>query len=361
MSNTNSTEEDSSFQSPESGDYKAEQPSNDPVSEIHSQLDAYSGPRDERALQQKLHRIEEQYSLPDSLDISEERHAQLEGKKREELAATREEFSRYQRLRREAICLDIEKKKQELFTWAREAGIPDGDILTDTIEKSEKPWEMDELIIGIDKKHYSKVLDWLHSSPNTKIDFSMAGRMAAYDQTADGTFRRYSAFRDFGFFERNADGQRVLRTHHAAFKEFAESRGMAIPSGEEIQNRLRAANPESYHHALATIDEKMLLAGDSEQRRLRELKEKVKALLKFIEIGIKEPKEVFNYDRGERLGKQETNYNDLVYNADDYPSEREWEEIGIPEEDRLQFLDGEKMETLCREFGEELLRKGVYR
>lgn len=334
----------------------------DPVAAMHQELDNYAGPRGEHELDAVLQKIENEYSIqnvPDAL-FSEKTNAVLMAKKLEEMAAVRTAFLNYNQLYRSAIQQDLAKKKQELEIWASANGVPPQDFLTGMAESSEKPWETAEIGMIIDKKHYSKILQWLQQSPNTQVDFSWGGRMAAYDKTPDGDYKRYAGFRDFAFYERNTEGQRVVRTHHALFKEFALTRGVVIPDGQEVQQKLQTVNPEHYQQALAILDQKMEHADETQERRLAHLKGKVDAYLIFMNNGVEEPKEKYNIDKGERLADVQTNYNDLIYNADDYFSERDWEDVGIPEKDRLQFVDGDKMEKLCQEFGKHLLKQGIY-
>lgn len=334
----------------------------DPVAAIHRELDRYSGPRSDRELSEVLRSIEEKYSLhgtPDTL-LSEETKTALAAKKLEEIETVRTDFLSYNQLYRSAIQQDLAKKKQELEMWASTNDVPPQDFLTMTTEHSEKPWETAEIGMIVDKKHYAKILQWLRQSPNIQVDFSWGGRMAAYDKTPDGDYKRYAGFRDFAFYERNPEGQRVVRTYHSLFKELALTRGVVIPDGQEVQQKLQAVNPEQYQQALAILDQKMEHADEIQERRLAHLKGKLSAYLTFMKNGVEEPKEEYNIDKGERLTGVQTNYNDLIYNADDYFLERDWEDVGIPEQDRLKFVDGDTMEKLCQEFGEQLLQQGIY-
>lgn len=357
-------------------DNKTEQPAEKPetqkapeqlraerISEINQQLDRYEGPRNDRELELRAEEMRQQYEhTSEGIQLSDESRAQLDEKMKAEIDALQERLKEYQSQYAEVIGYDIEQKQEELRRWAEQNGVPPEDYITFRKTEAAKPWETGELMIAVDANHYSKVLEWLRTAQNMQIDYSWAGRMAAYDQTPEGKYKPRSAFRDFVFFESNEEGERVVRPRHEMFKQFAAERGMQIPDADEIKAKIKKIDRSVYDTALKTIYEKMQTADESTVRRLAELKGKLEAALLFMDIGVENPKEEYNLDKGEMMSDQETSYNDIIYNADDFLSPKDWEEVGIPEKDRLDFgIDGEKIEELCGEFGEELLKQGIYK
>lgn len=324
--------------------------------------------------QSQLTEIRNNLGLPEgepshSILIAKERIANLKSQRLEKISkllqiAEARGDSNYENLAKEISSLDIQQKKEEFLQWVELNGIPQEDYLTATLEDSDKPWERNEIIIALNAKHYSKVIDWLKNTPDTKIDYSWAGRVAAYDQEND-QYKRFSAFRDFGFFEINEKGEKIAKTYHQEFKKFAEQRGIMIPSAEEVQAKINSIDTDKYEQAIARLSKQLdsgnVQESSVEQKSLVGLKGKLEAALIYIKTGVAEPREVINASKGEKFDNKETNYNDIVYNAEEFISPDQWDKSGIPEKDRLDFgLDGNKMDELCKQFGDELLRRGAY-
>lgn len=278
--------------------------------------------------------------------------------KESEIKKAQEKYDEYREIDKKLIDLDLEKKREKLKEWAKKEGLSEDECLIFQKEEAEKPWETNELMIAIDAKHYSKVIEWLENTPDTKIDYSCGGRMAAYDKTP------HSGFRDFTFFEKNEDGERVVRFRHDEFKQFVKEHEfeVPVPTPEKIQEKIDNIDTSSYERTLEEIKKK--LAETEDEKRVEELaylKEQLEKALIFIDIGVEGMKEEYNLEKNEGMTDKETNYTDIVYNADTFLSSDEWPE-SIPPEDRLDFgIDQEKMEKLCQEFGQELLDQGIYK
>ena len=335
-----------------------------PVDPTSLELDRYQGPRSKRELDEQRERRRQEFEQSIAqLDPTSSSKPILEGKLQEELGQLTREFERYQELYRQEIDRDIRNKERELRTWASENDIPDKAFFTYRKTESEKPWETAEIGILVDVAYYSKVQEWLKKS-HVQIDYSWGGRMAAYDLDDKGKFKQRSAFRDFAFFETSDTGKRVVRPRNDEFKQFALERDVRLPTATEIQRKMDSIDRSEYERAIREI-ERRADSDVNDARRLYELKEKLEAALTFMRIGVKEP--LAEYDLSDRASiehpdrTKETTYNDLTYNADDFLSDVEWEEAGISPNNRLTFgIDGKRIEALCKEFGEELSRRGIY-
>lgn len=303
---------------------------------LKKEIENYEGPRYEDELERSKQVKEEQ----------------------SEIEEIKESYDEYREVDRKLISLDLEKKKEKLREYAKKEGLSEDECMIFQKEEAEKPWETDELMIAIDADYYSKVIEWLEDTPDTEIDYSCGGRMAAYDKTP------HSGFRDFTFFERNEEGERIVRFRHDEFKQFVEKHEyeVPVPTPEEIQKKIDNIDTSAYERTLEDIKKELAETEDGERvEELAYLKEQLEKALIFIDIGVERMKEEYNLEKNEGMTDKETNYADIVYNADTFLASEEWPE-SIPPEDRLDFgIDQKKMEKLCREFGQELIDRGVYK